>query len=558
MFLTKPQKRVFLISPNWFIAVMSRGTGKTVKIQAIRSFQTAEAVPGGLSVFYNATYIGAQQRTVSDTLKGWRELGLIEGIDFVKNIKPPSHFGSSDYNPLNYKNVISYKNGHKFMIASNDRPGMVNSLSITGGSFIDEARFLNEKLMRQDLYPAIRGRNIWGKNNPFVFSRTYTSDMPFITDDALWLLEFANKMNKEQITLIVQSAIKVEKLKNKIIKYKKLYASATSMDVKRMHLNKISSFNKLLIKKQEQANAIRMNYNGVRGSVYFDTASFISNINILGIKYFLDNADPRNELVTKTSFLNIKPEEVENKFYSHLHARHFITGNFNYSNVEELGIPDKSGLTIQASDIMDYDPMKPIDIELDYGDMCTCSISQTFGNEERYIASFEVILPKGVDDLVIIVNNFLQHHMKRVIYVYKDPSGNSMKDKRGKSYGPQTINKLKEFGWTVFDKTPPGSYNPLHDDKHLLINMILSEKHKRFPFVRIIRDTNMQLESSLNKAPRLVVISAQGKKEIRKDKSSEKKLKLEDKPMNSTDHSDHFDIKLWHKYEHLLAHYGSW
>ncbi len=72
------------------------------------------------------------------------------------------------------------------------------------------------------------------------------------------------------------------------------------------------------------------------------------------------------------------------------------------------------------------------------------------------------------------------------------------------------------------------------------------------PYVRIISETNRQLQSSMNKAPRIVKINRNGDKEIFKDKSSEKELKLKDKPMNSTDHSDHLDIKLWHKYNHLL------
>ena len=97
-------------------------------------------------------------------------MGLLEGRDFVKNTAPPSNFAKSQYQPLNYKNVITHKSGHSFIIASNDRPGLVNSLSITGGIFVDECRFINGELMKQDLYPAIRGKNVWGKNNPFVFS----------------------------------------------------------------------------------------------------------------------------------------------------------------------------------------------------------------------------------------------------------------------------------------------------------------------------------------------------------------------------------------------------
>jgi len=565
-YLTASQKRMYLIMPRWYIGIFSRGTGKTTVKQALRSYLTAINVPGGLSVFYNTTYIGAQQRTVSDTLKGWKNMGLVEGKDFVKNIAPPKHFGESQYQPLNYKNVITHKSGHSFIIASNDRPGLVNSLSITGSINVDECRFINGELMKQDLYPAIRGKNIWGKNNPFVFSRTYTTDMPFITDDADWLFDFEKMMHPEQIKLIAQASIKVELLKNKIFKYQKLYYKAEKHTVKQDYLHKINNLSKRLDYKIRMLNKIRTSYvveqkgkkKLTNKSVYFDTGSFLANLNILGKDYFFDNADPEtNPLIAKTSFLNIKPQEVENKFYANLSSKHFITGKFDVDTIMEFGIGDSNETSpMKAIHILDYDPNKELDIELDYGDMCTCSISQTFGDKELYIATFEVILPYDIDDLINIVLDYFGNHNNKVINIYKDPSGNYMRNRKHQVYGLQTINKFKKAGWYTIDKTPTGSINPSHNAKHQLISMILKEKDTRLPVIRIIRETNRQLESSLNKAPLIVKHKSDGTKEMIKDKSSEKKLQLKDKPFSSTDHSDHFDIKLWHKYNHLLPYTG--
>jgi len=565
-YLTPSQKRLFLIMPRWYIGIFSRGTGKTTVKQALRSLLTAENVPGGLSVFYNATYIGAQQRTVSDTLKGWKEFGLVEGRDFVKNTAPPVHFGKSQYQPLNYKNVITHKSGHSFIIASNDRPGLVNSLSITGGIFVDECRFINGELMKQDLYPAIRGKNVWGKYNPFVFSRTYTTDMPFIGDETEWLHDFEKMMNPNQIRLIAQASIKVELLKNKILKYRKLYQASGNYSVKRNHLSKIESLSKRLTYKIGMLNKIRSVYitseNGkqikTNKSVYFDTGSFLANLNILGRDYFFDNADPeRNPLIAKTSFLNIKPSEVENKFYSNLKTKHFITGRFDGTAIYEFGIRDaEEPSPLKAIHILDYDPTKELDIEFDYGDMCSCSISQTFGNKELYIASFEVILPFDIDDLIQIVLAYFKQHAYKRINVYKDPSGNYQRNRKSRVYGLQTVEGFRSAGWYVIDKCPMGTINPPHTDKHRLISMILKETDPQFPIVRIIRETNRQLESSMSKAPLIVKYKQDGSKEMLKDKTSERILALKDKPMNSTDHSDHFDIKMWHKYNHLLPYSG--
>jgi len=312
-----------------------------------------------------------------------------------------------------------------------------------------------------------------------------------------------------------------------------------------------------LTKKQSYLNKIRSIYKGKKGSVYFDTGSFISNINILKREYFFDNVSENDLLIARTSFANIKPEEVENKFYSQIQSKHFIPGRFDYSKIENFGIADvKNQTPITASHILDYNPDMEIDVEFDFGDMCSCSISQTFGREERYIASFEVLLPFDIDDLIKIITEFLKHHRKKVINVYKDPSGNSMRNRKKQVYGEQVVTGFKSAGWFVIDHCPQGSYNPSHDLKHTLVNLILKEKDSRMPYVRIIRETNQQLESSIKKAPRIVIINSDNTKEIKKDKSSEKKVPLKDKPFNTTDHSDHFDIKLWHKYKHLLPQFN--
>ncbi len=559
IYLTPSQKRMYLINPRWYIGIFSRGTGKTTRKQALRSYLTAVNVPMGLSVFYNATYIGAQQRTVANTIAGWKQLGLQEGVDFVKNISPPKHFDDNPfYEPFNWKNTVSFPNGHIFVIGSNDRPGLVNSLSVTGGIFVDECRFINEELMRQDLYPAIRGQNIWGNHNPFTFSRTYTTDMPFISDEAEWIFDFEEMMIPEQIKLIAQASIKVEQSKNKILKYQKLYSKAEKFTVQQSYLNKINNLSKRLDYKLLMLNKIRTSYvvdnKKINKSVYYDTGSFIANLNVLGKDYFFENADPeRKPLVAKTSFLNIRPQEVENKFYAHLSSKHFITGSFNNDALDEFGIAEPGeNSPLKAIHILDYNPDQELDIELDYGDMCTCTVSQTHGRKELYIATFEVLLPYDIDDLIEIVLDYFMYHKKKRINIYKDPSGNYMRNRKNQVYGLQTIQKFKQAGWSVIDRCPEGSVNPSHNAKHQLLSMILKEKDGRYPIVRIIRETNRQLESSMNKAPLIVKIKDNGTKEMHKDKSSEKKLKLEDKPNNSTDHSDHFDIKLWHKYNDLL------
>jgi hypothetical protein len=552
MYLSSPQIRAYLLHPNIYVGKQSRGTGKSTRIQAMRSIRIAKDVPQSVNVFYGASYIGLQLRTLPGTISGWNHFGWQEGEnnEYVINREPPKNWlRPHDFVPLTYKNTISTKYGSIFILGSNDRPGLVNSLSITGGVFVDEFRFIDLERMQQDLNAAIRGNTAYWKNNPHLFSMTITTDQPFPDEDAYtYLEEFRSKMNIEQIYLIAQASLKVEQVKTKIFEQKKELNTVYTFHEKAEVIHKISTLENTLAKKQMYLDKIRQN------SVYFDEAGALSNIHILGKEYLNRNADSRftSKLIFRTSFLDIKPEEVENKFYTHFSKRHVITGDFSktYQHFDEYGIDP--AFQLDSSYIKDCDPNKELEVEIDFGDMCSASVSQTFGREERYIATFEVVLPLDITDLVDLICKFFQYHRNKKVNVYKDPSGNYNKNKKQQTYGPQTILRFQQNKWQAMDCVPEGSMNPSHDAKHQLLSSILKENIPSYPIVRIIKETNQNLISSIKRAPMLVVIRKDGVKEIIKDKRSEKTIKLQDKPGLTTDHSDHFDIKLWHKYHHLL------
>jgi len=552
MYLSSPQIRAYILHPQIYVGKQSRGTGKSTRIQAIRSMRIAKDVPQSVNVFYGASYIGLQLRTLPGTISGWNHFGWQEGEenDYVINREPPKNWPKPhDYAPLSYKNTISTKSGSIFILGSNDRPGLVNSLSITGGVFIDEFRFIDLERMQQDLNAAIRGNTLYWKNNPHLFSMTITTDQPFPDEDAYTYLEdFKTKMNIEQTYLIAITSTKVEHVKAKIFELKKKLNTAYTFEDKAEIINKIATMQETLNRKQFYLDKIR------QGSVYFDEAGALSNIHVLGKDYLTRNADSRftSKLIFRTSFLDIKPDEVESKFYTHFSKRHIINGDFSktYEYFDEHGIDPT--FQMNSSYIKDCDPNRELDVEFDFGDMCTASVSQTFGREERYLATFEVLLPLDIDDLVSLICTFFKYHQNKKINVYKDPSGNYNKNKKQQTYGPLTILSLQQNKWHAIDCVPEGSINPSHDAKHQLLSSILKENNANYPIVRIIKETNLNLISSIKRAPMLVVIRKDGTKEIVKDKSSERTVKLIDKPSLTTDHSDHFDIKLWHKYQHLL------
>ena len=488
---------------------------------------------------------------VAGLLGGWAEFGWVEKRDWVKNCEPPKGWPRPhDYKPLTYQNTVSTRTGCIYILGSNDRPGLVNSLSITGHVGIDEARFINAERMKQDLFPAIRGNGKPWPNNPHFKSMTISTDQAFIGEDADWVDDYLPQMDHDQIYLIAAFSLKVESVKRRLLDYKKLLSNTAEWDTRNEIKSKILNVEKELDGKQRILDRIRMN------SVYFDTGSVLGNLAVLGEEYATVNANPLNlsPHIFRTSFLGIKPDETEQKFYPNFKKSHIIEGRFS-SLVDEMGIGD---FEISSIHIEDCNPDMELDIEIDFGDMCTCTVSQTHGREERYIKSFEVLSPQDEIDLIAKVDQFFCHHRHRVINLYKDPSGNSMENKkRSNTFGASVTEALRERGWHVIDKTPPGSFNPPHNDKYKLVAAILKEENPRYPVVRIIRHTNENLISSIKRAPRKVNFDVNGFRYITKDKSSEKEVPLIKKPALTTDHSDHFDIKLWHKYNHLMPQIDS-
>lgn len=558
-YLTRLQERAYLIHPRILVEIASRGEGKSSHIHAIRAKRIAESVPQSVNVWYGPTLIGLQLRMVSAIMDGWKSLGWIENRDWVKNVEPPSHWPRPHgFVPLTYKNTVSTRTGCIYVLGSNDRPGMVNSLSITGHVGIDEARFLNAERMQQDLFPAIRGRTTYWPNNPHVKSMTITTDMPFEDDDAKWLDAYISMQNREQIALIALVSLSVEKVKMRLMEAQIELEETESFDESERIKERIGYIEQELGQKQSKLDKLRLGRplvgGGHSGSVFVDGSSALGNMSVLGEDYVTQNAalflSQGKPEIFKTSFLNIKSDEVSNKFYARFREKiHVIDGDWS-EEIDDKGIGD---WPITSNLILNCNPDLPIEIEIDFGDMCSCAVSQQQGNIELYLAAFEVYAPMDEADLIDKVSSFFATHRNRNIRVYYDPSGNSMRNKEGSNtFGASVMVALRACGWVPMLMTPDDTFNPSHNQKYMLINKILKESDATVPQVRFIRETNRALLSSIKKAPRKVEFLSDNQKVIRKDKRSEKNTPLNAKAENTTDHSDHFDIKMWHKYKHLL------
>ena len=114
---------IFLIAPKHLRIIAGRATAKTSEIIAQRSQDVMYDMPKSYQVLVSDTYINALKNIVPTLLEGWKRRGWREGMHYVTDKRPPSHF-RLPYKPVeSYKHTISIFNGCFMNLGSLDQPG---------------------------------------------------------------------------------------------------------------------------------------------------------------------------------------------------------------------------------------------------------------------------------------------------------------------------------------------------------------------------------------------------------------------------------------------------
>ena len=212
----KAQMLVDLISPKDLYFIGGRALAKTSGIIAQRSQKIIHDMPGSYQMFVSDTYMNALTNVLPALIEGWQRMGWREGIHFVTDKRPPSHFKLPYKPPLHYKHTISIFNGTFFNLGSLDQPS-----GLAGSSyqhrFGDEARLLKKKKLDRST-PALRGEFVRYGHSVYYMGNTFTTDMPnILTSDDDWILNMEKEMDAEQIELALQAALVLNDIKREIL-----------------------------------------------------------------------------------------------------------------------------------------------------------------------------------------------------------------------------------------------------------------------------------------------------------------------------------------------------
>lgn len=265
VYFNNPQRRTQLIGANTTVIVAGRRTGKTDSIASPFVLRNMQRMPGSTGGIVVPTFKHGLTNTIPGLLAAWKRWGFLNGVHYVVGRKPPKGFQTAIIEPTDYEHVISFYNGSRAIIISQDRPGSSNSLTLSW-LLIDEAKFIDYERLKDETLPANGGiKSYFGKHS-FNHSILILSDMPQ-TKKGSWFLHYEDKMDKELIATIEATICEIWRVKQRIKADRA--AGKTPPEYLRKHLRHLD----------KQLNQMRS------VAVYYKEYSSIENLQLLGETY---------------------------------------------------------------------------------------------------------------------------------------------------------------------------------------------------------------------------------------------------------------------------------
>ena len=347
IYFNTPQRLTQLIGANTTVIVAGRRTGKTDSIASPFVLRNMQRMPGSTGGIVVPTFKHGLTNTIPGLLAAWRRWGFINGIHYVVGRRPPKSFQQAIIEPTDYEHVISFYNGSRAIIISQDRPGSSNSLTLSW-LLIDEAKFIDYQRLKDETLPANGGIKSYFGRHSFNHSILILSDMPQ-TKAGSWFLHYKDKMDTELIHTIEATVYEIWRLKQRI------------RDCHKQHLTPPAYLRKQIRTLDRQLNQMRS------VAVYYKEYSSIENLQLLGENYIKQMKRDLTPLTFQTSILCQRIGIMKDGFYSSMRESHkydasnfayldsLAWNSFNYENNEDnennstgdvgaYGVPEKPAL----------------------------------------------------------------------------------------------------------------------------------------------------------------------------------------------------------------------
>lgn len=521
---------IFLISPKDLRLIAGRAMAKTSDIIAERAQNICWDMPRSYQIIVSDTYINALKNIVPTLLEGWNRKGWKEGIHYVTDKRPPSHF-KLPYKPVEvYKHSISIYNGCFFNLGSLDQPG-----GLAGGSYQhmygDESRLLKFDKLKK-LTPAIRGEYTYFGHSVYYRGTTFTTDMPNIIDgDEDWIMQDEKNMDLDQVKLALEVGLVLNEIKKEILSNKQA--------------GNYEAIEKL------QANLVRWTERWVRvrkNLTFYYVVSSLPNVDVLTEGYFADSLRALGVEEFKSAILSLKINiKKGEKFYGSLGEHHFYDDGVMAEYYNKYALTDEIEESSLALRYVDHNAK--LECGVDFGDMCSLVSAQPRGNYLYCLKEFYTLAPENEIQLAKKLRSFYKHHKCKVIDLYYDRSGNQ-NSKTKRDWANALKNAIEyengvSTGWVV-NLMSLNQATIYQSEEFNFAKAMMGETTPGLIKLKIDKFQCKCLKSSLELTKIKIKIDPRGSRTLHKDKSSET-LPILLRPMYSTNFSDAFKYLVYRR-----------
>jgi hypothetical protein len=520
-----------LISPKNLYLIAGRATAKTSDIIAERSMTICKDMPHSKQVFVSDTYVNALKNITPTLIEGWNRKGWREGIHYVTDSRPPSHFKKC-YKPVqSFKHTIYTYLGNLFTIGSLDQPS-----GLAGDSFQhrygDEARQL-KKAKLDKLTPALRGEYAQFGTSVYYRGNTFTTDMPnILAGDDDWIMAQEKNMDLDQVKNALQVGLVLNEIKREVL---------AAIQIK--DYAEVEKLKKQLVKWT-------MNWVKVRKDLtFFYVVSSFVNVDILTDGFFGDSLKALGIEEFKSAILSFKVNITKGeKFYGNLGEHHFYDDGVIAEYYNKFSLTDEIEESSLALRYIDHNAK--LECGVDFGDMCSIVAGQPRGNYLYCLKEFYTLAPENEIQLGLKFRLFFSHHKNKVLDMYYDRSGNQ-NSKTKRDWANAVANAIMyengaSTGWTV-NLMSLNQATIYHDEEFQFAKAFMGETTIGLMKLKIDKFQCKCLKSSLELTKiKLKTDTKTGSKSLHKDKSSES-LPILLRPMYSTNFSDAFKYFIYRR-----------
>lgn len=520
------QQMITFADPTNVVVVGGRGVAKSTVVIAHRTLECVRLMPGAPVCIVANTYANLVDNIMPAVQNGWRLQGLIEGVHYVKGVRPPEEWKRRCSCIVDdYRHVYTFWNGSVIFLGSLDNPSLTAGKSVAHLVF-DETKYASDAKAARVL-PILRGDAITYGRCHLYGGVTITTDMPDIMEGEYdWFFRYAAEMDPERIVAIVQAFGELNRLRMQMLKAEKK---------EKPDPRKIARLEKKIRYYEEGLNKLR------KGQTLFMNVSSLVNIDVLTVEYaerLYNGALEPHEFMK--SVLGCRPGlRKDARFYV------LFGDDHKYDDGTRSGVAAFSG-----SELRYLDPSKPLEGGMDFGKMMSLVIGQEQGPLYRVLKNFYILPPEWLPDLARDFREFFASHPVKELRLWYDRSGNNLQS-QNQDYARQIKEAIehdadgKRTGWTVTLMSRKQRVL-LQEEEFNFMHTLMKGENPSLPKLLIDVNNCSELISSLEGARAGIKYRGE-QKIITKIKKSEK-LAVKKLPRLSTNLSDAFKYLLMRKH----------